>query len=295
MDRFFAMNVFVKAVDLGSFTAAGAALDLSSQLVGKHVRRLEQYLGVQLLNRTTRRHSLTDFGRVFYERARHILSELESAELLAAELQVTPTGRLRINAPVSFGMHALSLHLPRYMRENPGVVVDLSLSNRAVDLVEEGFDVVFRIGDLAESGLVARPLAPYRLTLCAAPSYVARSPVLKHPSELANHSCLGFAHTELRTHWTFDGPGGRVVVPIQARMMVDHGEPLLHAALEGVGVILQPLELVSPALSQGRLIRLLPEWDPPARPMHLLYAPDRRPTAKLRSFIDFALRVLTST
>ncbi|EZP71508.1 LysR family transcriptional regulator [Novosphingobium resinovorum] len=289
MDRLLAMSLFVRAVDLGSFSAAGAAQSMSSQLVGKHIRKLEQHLGVQLLVRTTRRQSLTDFGRSFYERARIILAEVEIAESMAAETQMTPMGRLRVNAPVSFGMHMLSQRLPQYMKDNPDVVVDLTLSNRAVDLVDEGYDVVFRVGALSDSGLISRALAPYRLILCAAPSYLKRSAPIKHPQDLEGHDCLGFSHTELRTHWTFDGPGGRVVVPVGARMMVDHGEPLLFAALEGLGVMLQPSELVTQPLADGRLIRLLPGWEPPTRPMHLLYAPDRRPTPKLRSFIDFAV------
>lgn len=291
MDRLFAMSVFVKAVDLGSFTATGAELGLSSQVVGKNVRMLEQYLGVQLLLRTTRRQSLTDFGRTFYERARVILAEVENAENIAAETQQVPTGRLRVNAPVSFGMHMLSPRLPEYMRDNPDVVIDLTLSNRAVDLVDEGYDVVFRIGELSDSGLIGRALAPYQLVLCAAPSYLAQSSRIERPEDLTEHSCLGFSHTELRTHWTFEGPGGRTVVPVGARMMADHGEPLRWAALAGLGVMLQPIELVCEDLAQERLVQILPEWAPPDRPMHLLYAPDRRPTPKLRSFIEFAVRL----
>ncbi|WP_027350464.1 LysR family transcriptional regulator [Halotalea alkalilenta] len=289
MDRLTSMAVFVKAVDLGSFSAAAEALQMSPQLVGKHVRLIEQRLGVRLINRTTRRQSVTDFGQAFYERSKIILAEVEVAESMAAETRASPTGRLRINAPVSFGMRTLAERLPEYMQRYPQVEVELSLSNRAVDLIDEGYDVVFRVGELSDSGLVARPLAPYRLVLCAAPSYLEGRPPLLTPWDLQQHDCLGFAHTELRTHWSFDGPDGRVVVPVPARLMVDHGEPLLCAALAGMGILLQPLELVGSALADGRLVRLLPAYQAPSRPMHVLYAPDRRLTPKLRSFLDFAV------
>ncbi|KQZ32057.1 LysR family transcriptional regulator [Caulobacter sp. Root1472] len=289
MDRFAAMRVFIRAVELGSFSAAAQALRSSPQLVGKQVGQLEAHLGVQLLHRTTRRQSLTDFGRVFYDRAKIILADVEAAESLAAEALATPTGRLRVNAPVSFGMHALAPRLPEFLRDHPQVTVDLTLNNRAIDLVDEGYDATFRVGALADSRLVGRALAPYRLVLCAAPAYLAGAPPLLAPHDLQQHECLGFAHTELRTHWTFDGPGGRTVVPVTSRLMVDHGEPLLHAALAGLGVLLQPVELLQPALEDGRLVEVLPGYTAPARPLHILYAPDRLMTPKLRSFIDFAV------
>jgi DNA-binding transcriptional LysR family regulator len=288
MDRLSSMAAFVKAVETGSFSAAGDAMQMSAQLIGKHVHHLEQRLGVRLLNRTTRRQSLTDFGREFYERSKSILAEVEMAESLAAETQALPSGRLRINAPVSFGMQSLAPRLPEFMQANPMISVELTLANRSVDLIDEGFDVVFRVGQLSDSGLIARPLAPYRLILCAAPSYLKGRPPITTPWDLQEHECLGFSHTELRTHWTFDGPEGRVVVPVSGRYMADHGEPLLCAAIAGLGVMLQPVELVSHSLEQGALVPLLPDYPVPSRALHVLYAPDRRITPKLRTFLDFA-------
>ena len=296
MDRFTSMAVFVKAVELGSFRAAADALQMSSQFVGKHVQALEQHLGVQLLHRTTRRQSLTDFGRAYVDRAQLILAELEQAEQLAAHARSVPTGRLRINAPVSFGIHSLAPLLPNYMKSHPQVEVELTTSNRAVDLVEEGYDAVFRVGVLQDSGLIARALAPYRLVACASPGYLQahRAPLVT-PWDLQQHECLGFAHTELRTHWGFDGPGGRVVVPVHSRLVADHGEPLIHAAVAGLGIILQPLDAVQHALRDGRLVPVLPGYAVPSRPLHLVYAPDRRVTPKLRSFIDFAAEHFAAT
>jgi len=288
MDRLEQMAVFVKAVELGSFSAAAEELQLSSQLVGKQVKMLEQHLGLSLLNRTTRRQSLTDFGRAFYQRAKLILADMEAAENLAAEARGTPSGRLRINAPVTFGMRILSPRLLEYMVRYPQVSVDLTLANELVDLVNDGYDVVFRIGELADSRLKAVALAPYQLLLCAAPAYLARRPAIRTPEDLSQHECLGFAFSDGRSSWTFDGPDGRIEVPITSRLTINQGDPLLAAAIAGLGVVLQPRELVGEALRNGTLVHLLPQYSVPASPMHILYAPDRRLTPKLRSFLDFA-------
>ncbi len=289
MDRLLSMNVFAKAVEAGSFSAAGEALNMSSQLVGKHVQALELHLGIRLLNRTTRRQHLTEAGFAFSERVKMILAEVEAAEGLAAMSGGPPRGRLRINAPVSFGVHALAKRLPEYLASCPEVSVDMSLSNRFVDLIDEGFDVAFRVGELSDSSLIARALAPYRLRLCAAPAYIAAHLPITHPSELTQHECLGFSYTELRTRWTFEGPDGLIIVLVSGKLMVDSGEALLMAARAGIGILLQPCELVRDDLASGRLVELLPEFPVPTRPFHLLYAPDRRMTPKLRSFIDFAI------
>ncbi|MDO6387731.1 LysR family transcriptional regulator [Uliginosibacterium sp. 31-12] len=289
MDRLLSMSVFAKAVESGSFSAAGEALRMSSQLVGKHVQTLEQHLGVRLINRTTRRQHLTEAGFAFYERVKIILAEVEAAEGMAAMSGGTPRGRLRINAPVSFGVHALSKRLPEYLAAYPEVSVDMSLANRFVDLIDEGFDVAFRVGELSDSGLIARRLAPYRLRLCAAPAYIASHPPISHPVDLELHECLGFSYTELRTRWSFEGPEGPITVAVSGKLMVDSGEALLMAARAGMGILLQPCELVREDIASGGLVELLPDFPVPTRPFHLVYAPDRRMTPKLRSFVDFAL------
>lgn len=283
------MAVFAKAVELGSFSAAGEALEMSSQLVGKHVQVLEQHLGVRLLNRTTRRQHLTDIGREYYERAKGILADVEAAEGLAAETRATPRGRLRINAPVTFGIHALSPKLPEYLCAHPEVTLEMTMSNRAVDVIDEGYDLVFRIGNLLDSGLIAKPLIPYQLILCAAPSYLAARGPIEQPQDLSKQECLGFIHHELGKRWTLIGPEGAVTVPVSGRLMVDSGEALMAAAISGMGVLLQPSEIVEPYLVSGQLVRLLPDYSAPTRPMHILYAPDRRMTPKLRSFIEFVM------
>jgi DNA-binding transcriptional LysR family regulator len=257
MDRFTSMQVFVKVADRGSFAAAAAELGLSPAMVAKHIRHLEERLQVTLIRRTTRRQSLTDVGLSFLERCRLILGEVEAAENLAAESQSAPRGLLRVNAPVTFGTTSLAAALPDYLRAHPEVAVELTISDRMVDLVDEGFDAVIRIGELADTSLRARAMTPYEMALCAAPSYIARRPAPQRPADLAGHACLGFAH------W---------------------------AALGGLGIILQPRILLQDDIDRGLLVALLPEWRHAARPMHILTAPDRRRTRKLGSFVDFIAR-----
>ncbi|WP_160109505.1 LysR family transcriptional regulator [Pseudomonas izuensis] len=288
MDRLTLMATFVKAVELGSFSAVANELNLSPQLIGKQIKMLEQHLGVSLLHRTTRKQSLTDFGRTFYQRAKMILADMEAAEEMAAVTRGVPSGRLRINAPVTFGVSTLSPRLLEYMVRYPQVSVDLTLSNELVDLVEGGYDVVFRIGDLADSGLKALPLMPYQMVLCAAPSYLARRPPITTPWDLQEHECLAFAYSDGRSHVRLEGPQGSIEVPIKSRLTINQGDPLLAAAVAGLGVVLLPSELVKDALRSGTLVNLLPHYKVPVSPMNLLYAPDRRLTPKLRSFMDFA-------
>ncbi|WP_065261271.1 LysR family transcriptional regulator [Pseudomonas bananamidigenes] len=287
MDRLTLMSTFVKAVELGSFSAVADELNLSPQMVGKQVKMLEQHLGVSLLNRTTRKQSLTDFGRTFYQRAKMILADMEAAEEMAAVTRGVPSGRLRINAPVTFGVSTLSPKLLEYMVRYPQVSVDLTLSNELVDLVDGGYDVVFRIGELADSGLKALPLMPYHMVLCAAPSYLARRPPITTPWDLQEHECLAFAYSDGRSHWRLEGPEGVIDVPIKSRLTINQGDPLLSGAVAGLGVVMLPLELVKDSLRSGTLLSLLPQYRVPVSPMNLLYAPDPRLTPKLRSFIDF--------
>lgn len=287
MDRFASMEVFAKVADTGSFTAAAVALGISGQMVGKHVRMLEEHLGIRLLNRTTRQQSLTGAGRDFLERTRIVLAELEAAEALAAESRAKPRGELRVNAPMTFGAYSLAPLLPGYMTENPEVTIRLTLNDRVVDLVDEGYDCVFRAGPLTDSTLVARGLRPLVLVACAAPAYLKKNGTPRQPRDLSHHECLGFAGVAIEERWEFSNKDGKVAVLVKSRFSANSGQALKHAALAGLGIIFQPEELVQDDLKSGRLVRVLPKWRS-TRPMHLLFAPDRRVTPKLRSFIEFA-------
>lgn len=290
MDRLTSMSVFVKAVELGSFSATANAFNMSPQLVGKHVRILEEHLNVRLLNRTTRHQSLTEVGRAFYERAKNILAEVEESEAIAAQINAIPRGRIKISAPTTFGTHALAPQLPEFLSTYPEISIDLSLTNRIVDLIDEGFDLVFRVGELPDSGLIARKLKPYQLILCASPLYLKSSQPINSPKDLKYHECLGFSHTTLQTHWQFEGTEGHFSVPVSGRFMTDSGDALLPAAIAGLGIMLQSAEMVTPAIEKGLLVHLLPDYHVPTRPMHILYASNRHVLPKLRCFIDFCIK-----
>ncbi|CAN7625126.1 LysR substrate-binding domain-containing protein [Phyllobacterium sp. LjRoot231] len=289
MDRLTSMSVFVKAAEAGSFAAAAPALGLSSPMIGKHVRFLEERIGARLLNRTTRRQSLTEVGRAFYERCKLVLAEAEAAEALAQDLQSVPRGRLRVNAPVTFGSYSLVPMLTRYMRQYPEVTVDLTLSDRIVDLIDDGYDAVIRISPLTDSTLIARSLAPYRLLACASPAYLAERGAPAAPADLIGHECLGFAYWARPPldEWDFTNAEGVHKVKVHSRFLVNNGQALREAALDGFGIILQAADMLRDDLVSGRLVRVLPNYETPSRPMHILFAPDRRPTPKLRSFVDF--------
>ncbi|KAA8731482.1 LysR family transcriptional regulator [Acinetobacter qingfengensis] len=289
MDRFSCMQVFVKTVELGSISAAAIELDISSQVAGKQIKSLEQLLEIKLLHRTTRQQSLTDAGRIFYEKAKYILAEMEEAENFLAEIKSTPRGKLRISAPVTFGNHVLSLVIVEFLKKYPEVNVELILTNRKVDLIEEGYDIVFRSGDLQDSGLISRLLVPYKLVLCASPEYIKFNKKLANPEDLKNHECLVFTHSALKTQWSFKKNNQITSVLISGKYWTNSGEALRIAAIAGQGILLQPYQLVSDDLNSGRLIRILPEYEPINSSMHILYSRDRRMPPKLKSFIDFIL------
>jgi DNA-binding transcriptional LysR family regulator len=289
MDRLESLSVFVTVAEAGGFSAAAQRLGLSPTMVGKHVRELEALLGVRLLNRTTRRQSLTEAGELFLERSRRVLREMAEAEDAVATARGTATGLLRISAPISFGVARLAPALAEFSAAHPAVEVELSLSDARADPVGDGFDAAFRVGPLPDSGLIARTLAPYRMVVCAAPAYLAAHGAPATPQDLAAHACLGLTHWGMRHAWRFDGPDGGIQVPIRYRLRIDNGPALRAAALAGAGIILQPDALVGSDVAEGRLVRLFPDYDLPARPFYLVYPPDRTPTAKLRAFVDFAL------
>jgi DNA-binding transcriptional LysR family regulator len=286
LDRLLSMSVFVCAADKRSFTAAAEAFGISPTMVGKHVRFLEERVGAKLLSRTTRRQSLTEVGRVYYERCRQVLSDADAADACAAEMRRSARGCLKLHAPVSFGSQRLVPALTPYLRRNPEVEVDLTLSDRPADLVEGGFEAAIRIGVLADSRLVARALKPYAMWLCAAPAYLATAGTPRSSSDLAAHNCLAFAYWRHKNVWQLRKAGQNEAVDVKGRLVVNNGQALRTAAIAGMGVIMQPEALVSDDVAAGRLVRILPDHELPSRPMHVVYVADRRPTPKLRSFIE---------
>ena len=292
MDRLASMAAFVTATDLGSFAAAAAQLRQSPQMVAKHVTFLEHRLGSRLLNRTTRRQSLTEVGRTYYERCKIVLAEADAADALAQETRAVPRGRLKVSAPVTFGAHSLMPLITRYLRDHPEVAIDLALTDRFVDLVEEGHEVVFRVGPLDASGLVGRALSPYRLAACASPAYLRERGTPATPEDLIDHECLGYAYwpRPAEDEWYFVRDGRKHTVSVRSRLQVNDSRALMAAAIDGYGVVMGPEDVLRDALTSGQLVSILTDFTAPSRPMHLLYVADRRQTPKLRSFIDSALR-----
>lgn len=282
------MAVFVKAVDLGSFTAAGIALGMSSQLVGKHVGVLEARLGAPLLQRTTRRQSLTDLGRLYYERCRTIVAEADAADALVQDLSATPRGRLRISAPVTFGACSLAPVLLQFLARHPGIELELTLTDRYVDIVDEGYDAVLRLGPIGDTSLAARELVPHAQVACASPSYLAAHGMPATPQALIDHACLGFVNWSGRPYaeWRFERDGAVYAVQIRSHFQVNDGRVLLAAALDGHGIILQPDAMVRDALDAGRLVPVLTEYAAPSRPMYLMFAARHPQLPKQRIFID---------
>ena len=295
MDVFRAMGLFVRVVDTGSLTAAAVGCDLSPTMVGNHLQALEDRLGTRLLNRTTRRQSLTEFGKVYYDRCLEILGLVGDAEALALETQSVPKGRLRVTAPVTFGTELLMPALAEYGRLFPKVDLDVVITDAVLDLAEDGFEAAIRLGNLPDADLVARPLAPYRLTVCAAPAYLASRGEPMRPEDLGQHDGLAYSYSprsewrSAQAVWRMTGPDGEISIPFAARLQTDSAEGLRRAALAGMGIAVLPEIMVSEDIASGRLVRLLLCYVPSIRPMTLLYLRDRRMSPKLRSFVDFVV------
>ena len=291
LDRLTSMAVFVKAADLGSFTAAGKALGLTSQMVGKHIGALEARLGSPLLRRTTRKQSLTEVGRLYYERCRLVLAEAASADELVEGMTASPRGRLRVSAPVGFGASRLAPALSDFLTRYPDVTVELNLTDRFVDLIDEGYDAVLRLGPIGDGGLVARELVRHEQVACAAPAYLQAHGTPKTPADLAEHACLGFVNWSGLPYadWRFGMNGQIHAVEVRSRFQVNDGRVLLAAAIAGHGVILQPEAVVADAIQAGALLPILVDYAAPGRSMYLMFAPHRPHPPKLRALIDHLL------
>ncbi|WP_114086537.1 LysR family transcriptional regulator [Thalassospira profundimaris] len=287
MDRLTSMAVFVRVVELGSFAAAAKDLGLSPQMVAKHVVHLENRVGATLLHRTTRRQSLTDLGRAYFDQCKRVIAEADMADALADEVRTQPSGRLRVAAPVTFGTSQLAPFITAYLHDFPNIQIDLILNDRIVDPLEEGVDVVIRIGALEDSRLIGKPLAPYRLIACAAPDYLARHGTPKVPQDLIAHNCLGFAYwsPSLCCQWTFSNRDRLETVNVTGTFRSNNWAALLSAAIGGAGITLGPEIALHEALASGRLVQVLPDYQGPERPLYVLYPANRRPTAKMRHFI----------
>ena len=288
MDRLQSMRVFAKVVEQGGFARAGAALNLSNAVVTRHVAELEAHLGTRLLNRTTRRLSLTESGQVYLDRLHGILQAVDDADAVASSTSSRPSGNFRLYAYQGFGQYQLARLLPGYAQAHPDVRLDVMLSERTVDLVEDGFDVGIYSGlQKFDASLIARKLCSTEIMLCAAPSYLARRGTPTRPQDLAEHDCLNFDHDQIRNHWTVEGPDGVLSVPIRSTLVSNNGPLLRQCTIAGMGVSICLSYSLGDDISSGRMVRLLPEHHLGQLSITMVYPSRRLLAAKVRSFVDF--------
>lgn len=294
MDKLRGMETFIAVVESGSFTLAASRLEMSAVMVGKYIALLETQLGTRLLERNTRRQSLTDAGRVFYDEAKRVLEQVSIAESSVERLRAAPAGTLRISAPTSFGGCVIAPLTATFLQAWPEVRVELDLTNRMVDMVNEGFDLAIRIGDIRNDDLVAKYLCPYRMVICAAPDYLARHGTPQTPADLVDHLCLSHTVWTARNEWRLPGVEGEVRWKRDAILRCNDGYGLRTAAVAGAGLLLQPEVLVADELANGRLIQVLERYTPEPRPVHLLWRQDLRPLPKLTHYIEHLLQGISA-
>lgn len=288
MERLVEMMAFAKVVETRSFSAAAAALKTSKSLVSKQVSNLEAALGVRLLNRTTRRMSLTEIGAAYYEHCSRISQEIDAAAETVTQLQVEPRGVLRITSPVIFASLHLAPALQSFMRRYDEVEIELNATDRPVDIVEEGYDLAIRITDHPAPTMVARRIAPVRWVTCASPAYLEKHGTPGTPQELAQHDCLVYQGIPtLRSGWRYHAGGKEVSLSIHGKCRVNNSEVLLQLALGGMGIVLFPTYILGQYLRDGRLKQILPDCEAnPDMAMHAIYLPNRYMQPKVRAFID---------
>ena len=285
MDRLTSLTAFVRVVDSGGFSAAGRRLNMSTTMVSNHVQSLEDRLGARLLNRTTRKVSLTEVGKGYYDRCVQILADLEQADDIAGALQSTPRGTLRVYTATHI-VQFVSPVVAEYLGAYPEVKVDLSIGERTIDLIDEGFDIAIRLTPPPDSSLIVRSLATWRHVLCCSPDYLERHGRPQQLSELTDRNCIRHALYPY-DEWRFvDRKGTPASVRVSGNLISNSGETLRRAALQGVGVCLAAGFLIADDLESGRLIRLLPEYRPVECAMNAIYPHRHHLSAKVRSFID---------
>ncbi len=285
MDRLESLESFVAVVESGQFSAAAERLGIGKSVISRRVSELEEYLGVLLIQRTTRRLALTDAGRTFYPRAVQLLEDLAEAEQSVSDAQHALNGRIRLAAPLSFGLMHLAPALNSFMTRHPGVLLDMDFNDSQVDLIQEGVDLALRIGYLEDSTMVALPLAPIRTVLCASPGYLARYGTPQTPEELMSHQCLCYTNLPEPQKWRLiDSEGGSHSVRVENRMQANNGQIILEAAAAGHGICLSPTFIAYQTILEGRLVPILTDYRIPEATAYAIY-PNRR-------FIPQRVRVL---
>lgn len=291
MDRLLAMQVFVSVVETGSFVRAAERMHLSTSAASRHVADLEKSLGARLLQRSTRRLSLTESGGLYFERCRQILADLDEADALAGAGTTQPKGKLRISLPHSFGLRYVGPRIPDFCRRYPGMQLEVNFSDRIVDLVEDGIDVAIRISEKLQNTLIARPLAHIRMALCASPAYLAEMGTPGTPEELRDHRCLTYDYAPFGDTWHFLRNNNEIAVPVKSAFRTNSGDMTRLAALAGQGIVLQPTFLVGDDLRAGTLVRVLAAYDLPEPTAHAVYPSGARSSARVRAFVEYFTEV----
>ena len=291
MENLADIAVFVRVVERGSFTRAADELGLSRAVVSKYLTRLEERLGARLLHRTTRRLSLTEAGAALFEASRGAIERIDEAEAAVARFQSAPRGRLRVSAPMSFGILHLAPAIADFSREQDAIAIDMRLDDRFVNLVEEGLDVAVRIGKLSDSSLVARRLATTQVVACASPSYLAEHGEPETPEDLATHECLIYTYSSTSNVWRFTARDGREIpVAVSGSLRINNGIALAQAALAGRGILMSPTFYVGPEIRAGRLKRILESYRLPEFGIYAVYPQARHVAPKVRVFVDFLVK-----
>lgn len=290
MDRLQSMRVLVKVVERGSFARAAQALDMSNAAVTRHIAELETHLNTRLLNRSTRKLSLTETGQAYTERVRQILLDIGDADAIASSLAQRPTGTFKLYCQQSFGQFQLPRLLPAYAQAFPDVALDVTLSDRLVDIVEEGFDVGIFLGPKKfDANMIVRQLGVAEVLLCASPDYIARYGMPETPEDLVRHVCLSFSFEHLRDCWTLKDAKGQVDVEVNSKVVSNNGDLLNQCALAGMGIALRPTFALGDDLKCGRLVHLLPGYHIRKVTVMMVYPSRRLLSATVRSFVDFTM------
>ena len=289
MTHLLGMMIFVRTVETGSFSGAAKQLGLSSQIAGRHVRQIESRFGTRLLNRSTRNHSLTEVGRLYYEQCRRALAQVEAADAILAAHGDEPRGKLRIAAPASFASSHLAPLLPHFLADFNDVRVDLVVTNTLVDVVDGGFDLAFWVGALPNSTLNVRTLAPFHRIVCAAPDYLERRGAPERPEELRLHDCLDGSVSPhgAPIQWRLEREGETIDIPIAGPLRISDERVLVDAAVAGAGVLLGCRSLLMGHVRQGRLVRLLPRYEVPSLQINVLFAAKSDMPKIVRRFLDW--------
>lgn len=287
MDRINAMNAFVHVVNEQSFTRAAERLGISPQLVSKYVGQLETHLGTRLLNRTTRRISLTETGTYYYQRAKQVLGDIDELENELNSLQKNATGKLRINAPVSFAIQHLAPMITDFQNTYKNIEIDLQLNDRKVDIIEEGYDIALRIGKLKDSSLIAKRIAPINLSICASPAYLAEHGTPSHPDELAQHQYLRYSYMDEEAVLQHISKKQIARVMLNCKFVANNGDVLVKAAINGAGIIIQPTFITGAAIASGELVPILKKYEPDPVALYAVYGHRQLLSNKVRCFLEF--------